>query len=87
MVTADSSDSEDDVSVGRLNLEDDREWQDAEDDEEQLTFVSLFDDKTFPSLAPLLIHAQEHYHFDLKETVRRFGLSLCSFNTKYIHRN
>lgn len=85
MSAADASDADDRSSVGSLRLEEDKEWEDAENDEEQLTFVSLFDGSTFPSLGRMLEHCREKHDFDLVSIIQRFGLyviPVCTFDER-----
>ncbi|XWX00982.1 hypothetical protein V2A60_009007 [Cordyceps javanica] len=50
------------------------DWLDLEPDEEQITFVSLFDTETFPNLEELLTHCRTQHAFDLVATVHRLRL-------------
>lgn len=60
-----SSDSENSDAAG---------WLDVEPDQEQITFVSLFDAETFSSIEDLLTHCKTQHAFDLVATVQRLGL-------------
>ncbi|KAJ6441696.1 Ribosomal protein arginine N-methyltransferase rmt3 [Purpureocillium lavendulum] len=53
---------------------DDGEWLDVEPDEEAVTVVSLFDDKTFSSLEEMLAYCQQQHGFDLKANLTRLQL-------------
>lgn len=77
-----SSDSSS-ASDGLVNLDEDKEWIDAENDDESLTFVSLFDDKTFSALQPMLDHCKDHYQFDLVAIVQMFGMYLVHYISHY----
>lgn len=56
-----------------LNLQADEEWQDAEPDEEDIVFQSLFDDEIFNSLDSMLALCKQQYKFDLKAVIRDLG--------------
>lgn len=61
------------------------EWQDLEPDEESVSIVSFFDDKTFPDAKSMLAHCSEEHGFDFLATCQRLGLDfhgavkLCNF--------
>jgi protein arginine N-methyltransferase 3 len=61
-----------------LDLKNDEGWEDVEEDTEALSFVSLFDDKTFPHLQSMLEYMRTTYDFDLKKVHKELGL-------KHIH--
>lgn len=70
-----ASDTDDDSVVdAQVDLKEDREWQDAENDEEQVTFVSLFDASTFPDLQSMLEHDRTKHGFDLSRHVQTLGV-------------
>lgn len=48
-----------------LDTRDDEGWEDLEQDEEQLTLVSLFDTQTFTDARSLLEYARDTYDFDI----------------------
>lgn len=58
-----------------------------EPDEESLSIVSFFDDKTFPDAKSMLMHCSENHGFDFLATCERLGLDfhgavkLCNFGT------
>ena len=62
-----------------------REWQDMEPDEELLSVVSFFDDRTFPDAKSMLTYCAEKHGFDFLATCKRLGLDfhgavkLCNF--------
>ena len=60
-----------------LRRQDDEGWEDVEDDSEQLTFVSLFEDKSFPSLQSMLEHDRSTHGFDLVQTRKTLGMNVC----------
>lgn len=75
MSAPDLSDVDDESVVdAQVDLEEDHEWEDAENDEEQLTFVSLYDDRTFTSLGSMLQYDREHHGFDLAGHVQTLGV-------------
>lgn len=53
---------------------DEAEWLDVEPDEEQLTFMSLFDAESFPDLKSMVDHCQKKYRFDLAAIIRDLKL-------------
>lgn len=56
-----------------VNLKADEEWEDAEPDQENLEFVSLFDEAVFPSFDEMLEHCKEKFDFDLRRVIKEFG--------------
>jgi hypothetical protein len=50
-------------------------WADIEEDVETLTFVSLFDDKTFTDLNDLLRYCQGTHDFDFWKVRKTFGVA------------
>jgi protein arginine N-methyltransferase 3 len=49
-----------------LDNRNDEGWEDVEPDVEQLTIVSLFDEKTFPNITEMLQYCKDHYSFDIR---------------------
>ncbi|ETN41200.1 uncharacterized protein HMPREF1541_03135 [Cyphellophora europaea CBS 101466] len=49
-------------------------WEDIEDDTEAITFVSLFDDKTFGSAKEMLSSCKDNHGFDIWKVRSEFGL-------------
>lgn len=49
-----------------LDNRNDEGWEDVEPDEEALTIVSLFDEKTFPNIIDMLQHCKDKYSFDIR---------------------
>ena len=56
-----TSDSDSDSLDGK----NDEGWEDVEPDDEPLTVVSLFDEKTFPNVIDMLHYCKDKYSFDL----------------------
>ncbi|RMD44500.1 hypothetical protein DV735_g740, partial [Chaetothyriales sp. CBS 134920] len=69
----DDSDSDSDVNEV-VRLEEDREWEDVEEDREDVTFVSLLDDRTFGNLTEMLEYCKEQYAFSLWDLHNRLQL-------------
>jgi len=73
------SDDEDSLSSTSSDLQEpvdlnaDEEWQDAEPDQENLEFVSLFDDAVFPSFEVMLDHCKTNFDFDIQRVVKGLG--------------
>lgn len=73
------------LSISDTSSSSDGEWLDVEPDEESLTIVSFFDDKTFPDAKSMLTHCSENHGFDFLSTCERLGLDfhgavkLCNF--------
>ncbi|KAF2096637.1 protein arginine N-methyltransferas-like protein 3 [Rhizodiscina lignyota] len=78
------SDADEDSSVGALDLGEDKDWEDAENDEERLTFVSFLDDATFSDLPSMLRHCKERYQFDFVTIVHQLGLDFLE-NVKLVN--
>ena len=58
--------SESDSSVtDPLDDRNDEGWEDVEPDDEPLTVVSLFDEKTFPNVIDMLHYCKDKYNFDI----------------------
>jgi protein arginine N-methyltransferase 3 len=70
--------SESDSSVtDPLNNRNDEGWEDVEPDDEPLTVVSLFDDKTFPNVVDMLHYCRDKYNFDVW-TIRKDLRKYCN---------
>ncbi|KIX03334.1 uncharacterized protein Z518_06886 [Rhinocladiella mackenziei CBS 650.93] len=48
-----------------LDTRNDEGWEDVEQDEEPITIVSLFDERTFPDAKSMLVYCREHGDFDI----------------------
>ena len=59
-----SSDNDSSVS-DPLDNRNDEGWEDVEPDDELLTVVSLFDEKTFPNVIDMLHYCKDNYNFDI----------------------
>lgn len=59
-----TSDSDSSVS-NPLDNDNDEGWDDVEPDDELLTFLSLFDEKTFPNVIDMLHYCKAQYNFDI----------------------
>ena len=57
-----------------VRLEEDREWEDAEDDTEEVTFVSLFDDRTFANIKDMFTYCKTQFEFDVWKLQETLGL-------------
>jgi protein arginine N-methyltransferase 3 len=66
------------------NLREEEGWEDAEPDQEELQFVSLFDDKTFPDAKSMIDYCKESYQFDLISIIKQHGLYLTFTSKEYI---
>lgn len=60
-------------SSGTSDLREEEGWEDAEPDNEDLTFVSFFDEKTFPDAISMLLYSKEQYHFDFISIQKEHG--------------
>ena len=67
------SDTESTISHG-VYLGEDKEWEDAEDDNEDVTFVSLFDDRTFNTAREMLTHCKNEHGFDIWKVEEQLNL-------------
>jgi type I protein arginine methyltransferase len=65
------SSSESDI----LDTTNDEGWEDLENDEEQITIVSLFEDKTFPDARSMLLHCRDAHDFDIWKLREEHGNS------------
>jgi protein arginine N-methyltransferase 3 len=54
-------------------LHDEEGWEDAEPDNEDLSFVSFFDEKVFPDAISMLDYCKESYHFDFISIQKEHG--------------
>jgi hypothetical protein len=66
------SDSDSSVSDPLDNRNDDG-WEDVEPDDEPLTVVSLFDEKTFPNVVDMLHYCKDKYSFDMWAVRKELG--------------
>ena len=57
-----------------LDLKDDEGWEDAEPDEEETQFISLFDDEVFTDIMSMLNHCKDKHNFDFLQVRQRLGL-------------
>lgn len=87
LATSSSGSSEGDI----LDLKDDEGWEDAEQDEERDTFISLLDDEVFTDIMQMLNHCKEKYNFDFLELRQRLGvdfygnIKLVNFIRSQVH--
>lgn len=58
-------------------LREEEGWEDAVPDNEELSFVSFFDDQTFPDAISMLEYSKEKYNFDLISIQKEHGLFLA----------
>lgn len=56
-----------------LDTRNDEGWEDVEQDEESITVVSLFDDRTFPNAKEMLKYCQENHGFDIWKLRQELG--------------
>ena len=63
-------------SIGDAHYDqEDDQWQDAEDDQEILEIVSLFDSRKFPDVKSMLDYCKHSYNFDFLDIQSRLGNS------------
>lgn len=67
----DGSDSS--SSSDPLDTTNDDGWEDMEQDEETITVISLFDEKTFPDAVSMLSYCRDHHGFDIWRLRKDFG--------------
>lgn len=48
-------------------------WEDMDNDEEEIKFVSLFDDRTFTDAKNMLIYCKDKFGFDIWNLKQKFG--------------
>jgi hypothetical protein len=48
-------------------------WDDAEQEQDQLQIVCLFDDTVFPSVKLMFDHCKAEHHFDILDLQKRLG--------------
>ena len=65
-----------------LDTTNDEGWEDVEQDEESITVVSLFDEKTFPDATGMLTYCRDSYGFDIWKLRQDFGKSSTSSTKK-----
>jgi protein arginine N-methyltransferase 3 len=69
MANSDSASSASDP----LDNRHDEGWEDVEPDDEPLTIVSLFDEKTFPNVIDMLHYCKDKYNFDVWQVRKNLG--------------
>lgn len=74
---SDASSSSSSGDEGPIDLRADEEWQDAEPDNEEVVFQSLFDDEIFNTLDSMLALCKQQYKFDLRAVIRNLGVYVC----------
>ncbi|KAJ9639268.1 Ribosomal protein arginine N-methyltransferase rmt3 [Knufia peltigerae] len=57
-----------------LDTRNDEGWEDVEQDEEPITVVSLFDEKTFPDASSMLTYCRDNHNFDIWKIRQTLGL-------------
>ena len=67
--------SDDSSTFSRVDLREDKEWEDVESDEEEgVQYVSLVDDRTFPNLRSMFEHVRTASSIDFPGLCHDFGL-------------
>lgn len=59
-----------------LDTRNDEGWEDVEQDEEPITVVSLFDEKTFPDASSMLTYCRDNHNFDIWKIRQTLGMDL-----------
>jgi len=80
MAAGDETDSSSELDeFNPLDYDDKAEegWEDVESDSEKLSYHSLFNQRTFPSIKAMLNHDEEMYDFNLRKVRADLGL-LCA---------
>lgn len=57
--------SDDSSTSDILDMRDEEGWEDLEEDNIEETFVSLFDNKSFPKVTDMLTYCKDSYGFDI----------------------
>ena len=70
-VSSSSSSSED---IRQLDLEEDKEWEDAEADEETISFICLFGEKSFGNVNAMLEHCRYVHDCDIVQVQKDLGV-------------
>ena len=65
-----------------LDTTNDEGWEDVEQDEESITVVSLFDEKTFPDATGMLAYCRDSHGFDIWKLRQDFGKSSSTSSNK-----
>ncbi|KAF2403853.1 putative ribosomal protein arginine N-methytransferase rmt3 [Trichodelitschia bisporula] len=73
-----SSDSSSSSGSERLDLTEDHDWQDVESDREDVRFVSLFDEATFPDAEAMIDYCKQKYNFDFRALKQQLDLDFYS---------
>jgi protein arginine N-methyltransferase 3 len=72
------SDSGSTSSCSDLDLQEEDGWEDAEQDQEDIQVISLFDDKIFPDVVSMIAYCKEQHRFDLIATLKVLSMCLLS---------
>lgn len=56
------------------DLREEEGWEDAEPDNEEVFFVSFFDEETFPDAISMVNYCKERHHFDFISIQKEHGL-------------
>jgi hypothetical protein len=56
-----------------LDTRDDEGWEDVDQDIEEITVLSLFDDQKFPDARTMLEHCRDNHDFDIWKLRQDFG--------------
>lgn len=57
-----------------LDTRNDEGWEDVEQDEEPITVISLFDEKTFSDASSMLTYCRDNYNFDIWNLRQELGM-------------
>ena len=64
-----------------LDTANDEGWEDLENDEESVSILSLFDERTFPNAQSMLAHCRGNHGFDIWKLRQDFGEYLKIFRS------
>lgn len=78
------SDSNSDSTESVSALQEDDGWEDAEQDQEDISIVSLFDDGVFPDVHSMVEHCKSSCNFDLIAVLKDLGMTFMRL--KLVHR-
>lgn len=69
-----SSSSSSSEGIHDLDLEEDKEWQDAEEDEEKISVMCLFGDRSFSNVNAMLEHCRYVHDCDIVRIQKELGV-------------
>lgn len=69
-------------SIHELDLEEDKEWEDAEADEEKINVICLFGEKSFGHINAMLEHCRYVHDCDIVQIQKELGVYVSAWHLR-----